>query len=133
MKRMGEIMKIEDIAELLEAKIDYMPEEFDTDIVNAGACDLMSDVLAYVAQDILLITGLLSPQVIRTANLMDISAVVFTRGKIPTQYIIDEARKSNIAVLSTSLKTFSTCGLLYQAGLRYIEDDTNSSEDHDAR
>ena len=126
-------MKIEEIVKLLDAKIHYIPEGYDIDINNAGASDLMSDVLAYVAQDILLITGLLSPQVIRTANLMDISAVVFTRGKIPTQYIIDEARKSNITVLSTSLKTFSTCGLLYQAGLRYIEDDTNSSENHDSR
>ena len=86
-------MKIEEIVKVLEAQILYIPDGYDVDISTAGASDLLSDVLAYVAEDILLITGLLSPQVIRTANLMDISAVVFVRGKVPSQEIIDEANK----------------------------------------
>ncbi|MBI5001426.1 MAG: hypothetical protein HZB92_07895 [Euryarchaeota archaeon] len=121
-------MKIEEIAKLLKATSHYIPDGYDADITYAGAADLMSDVLAYVARDVsyprrLLITGLVSPQVIRTASLLDISLVIFTRGKIPTQEIIDEARKASIAVLSTPLKTYSVCGLLYCAGVRSIDGD----------
>ncbi len=126
-------MKIEEIVKTLDAKIHYIPEGYDIEINNAGASDLMSDVLAYVAQDILLITGLLSPQVIRTADLMDISAVVFTRGKIPPEEIIEEAKKANIAILSTSLKTYSACGLLFSAGMRSIDGDTHSGTLRDAK
>ncbi len=121
-------MKIDEITKILNANVHYIPEGFNVDISYAGASDLMSDVLAYVAQDILLITGLLSPQVIRTADLMDISVVLFTRGKVPPQDIIEEARKANITVLSTTLKTYSVCGLLYCAGMRSIDGD--SGEDH---
>ncbi|MEW5936258.1 MAG: DRTGG domain-containing protein [Candidatus Thermoplasmatota archaeon] len=117
-------MKIEEVARLLNATVHYIPEGYDVDITYAGASDLMSDVLAYVAHDILQITGLLSPQVIRTASLMGISAVLFTRGKIPTQEIIDAAKDAKVAVLSTSLKTFSTCGRLYCAGIHSIDGDT---------
>ena len=96
-------MNIHEIAKLLKATTHHVPEGSDIDITHAGASDLMSDVLAYVAQDILLITGLQGPQVIRTAALLDISAVLFTRGKTPTSEIIEEAKKSNIAFLSTAL------------------------------
>ena len=123
-------MKIEEIAKLLNATIHCIPEGYDRDITTAGASDLISDVLAYVADDILLITGLQSPQVIRTVSLMGISAVIFTRGKIPTQEIIDEAEKSSIVVLSTELKTYTTCGLLYCAQVISIDGDKHNSEEH---
>ena len=124
------MMNINEIARLLKATLHHMPEGYDVDITHAGASDLMSDVLAYVAQDILLITGLMGPQVIRTASLMDISVVIFTRGKIPTPEIIEEAKKSTIAVLSTPLKTYTTCGILYCSGIRSIDEDAYCREDH---
>ena len=116
-------MLIEEIAKLLHATIHCLPDGYEKDITHAGASDLMSDVLAYVAQDILLITGLIGPQVIRTISLMDISAVVFTRGKIPDDNMIEEANRAGIAVLSTKLKTYTTCGILYCAGIRSIDED----------
>ena len=122
-QKAGAQMKITEIAELLKATLHYIPEDFDGDIVHAGASDLMSDVLAYVAQDILLITGLLSRQVIRTADMMDISAVLFTRGKVPGEDILIAAKETNIAVLSTEMKTFSSCALLYNGGIRSIDAD----------
>jgi predicted transcriptional regulator len=117
-------MKIEEIAQLLNARIHCIPEGYNKDITHAGASDLMSDVLAYVDQDILLVTGLVGPQVIRTISLMDISAVVFTRGKIPGDDMIEEASKAGIAVLSTDLKSYTTSGILYSSGIHGIEEDT---------
>lgn len=114
-------MKIEEIGRLLGATIHHIPVGYDKEISRAGASDLLSDVLAYISEDILFITGLTNLQVIRTAVLMDITAIVFTRGKEPTGKMIEEAKKSNVVILSTPLKTFTTCGLLYQAGLRGIE------------
>jgi hypothetical protein len=121
-------MKIEDIVKLLEAKIHHLPQDYDVDIIYGGASDLMSDVLtymsdlpAYVPKGMVLITGLLNPQVIRTAGLSDISAVIFTRGKVPNDKIIEKASKNTIAVMSTSHKTYTTCGLLYCSGLQSID------------
>ncbi len=116
-------MKLAEIADKIEATVHCQPEDNDMDLTHAGASDLMSDVLAHVAYDILLITGLLSRQVIRTADMMDISAVCFTRGKEPGQEIIDLARSSGIALMSTDLKTYTACGRLYEAGLRGIDTD----------
>jgi len=121
-------MKIDEIAKLLNATIHYMPEGYDKEITHAGASDLMSDVLAYVVQDILLITGLLGPQVIRTASMMDISAVIFTRGKVPTQDVINLAKDFQIGVLSTELKSYTTCGRLYCSGIRSIDEDLFQQE-----
>ena len=115
-------MKIEEIADILKAKILYLPEGFDADIQIAGASDLMSDVLAYVAEDILLITGLMSAQVIRVADLMDISAIVFVRGKVAQKDILDGAKEAGIDVLSTDMTTFTSCGLLHAAGIRGIKE-----------
>ena len=123
-------MKIEEIAKLIDAQIDYLPEGYDVDITTAGASDLMSDVLAYVAEDIILITGLLSPQVIRVSSLMDISAVVFIRGKKPTPEILDAAKDAGIAVLSSDGPSFSTCGILYQAGIGGIQNRKPQGDDN---
>ena len=117
----GTYMKIEEIVKILGATVHHIPDSYDKAITRAGASDLLSDVLAYISEDILFITGLVNQQVIRTAALMDITAIVFTRGKEPTEEMIEEAIKNNIVILSTPLKTFTTSGLLYQAGLRGIE------------
>jgi hypothetical protein len=121
-------VKIEDIANILEATIHYVPEESDLDITCAGASDLMSDVLTYISdmpphipKSMILITGLLNLQVIRSSALMDIHAVIFSRGKVPTEEIIEKARTNNIAVLSTDLKTYTACGLLFSEGLQSID------------
>lgn len=121
-------MRIEEIAKLLKARIHCIPEGYDKDITHAGASDLMSDVLAFVDRDILLITGLIGPQVIRTISLMDISAVVFTRGKIPDMDIIEAAKRAGVAVISTNLKTYATCGMLYCSGIRGIDEEVRADD-----
>ena len=122
-------MNIDEITKLLDARVYFLPGTFDKDITTAGASDLMSDVLAYVVEDILLITGLLSPQVIRVSDLMGISAVLFTRAKRPTEPILTAARETGVAVLSTKHTTFTTCGILHRAGIRGIREDELTGDD----
>lgn len=87
------------------------------DIHTACGCDLMSDVLAFVKDQSLLLTGLINSQVIRTAEMMDIVAVCFVRGKIPAQDVIDLASEKGIALLSTEYPLYVACGKLYEQGL----------------
>lgn len=89
----------------------------DLEVFSACGSDLMSDVMAFVKEQVLLLTGLINIQVIRTANLMDIGCICFVRGKKPTQEMITMAEEQNIILLSTKLPLFIACGKLYNAGL----------------
>jgi len=109
-------MKLSKVAEILGAEILYDGGE-DIEIESACGSDLMSDVMAFVKENVLLLTGLVSPQVIRTAEMMDIRAVVFVRGKVPAQNILELAREKGIAVMSTNYPMFIACGKLYSEGL----------------
>ncbi len=87
-------------------------------VENGSAADLMSDVLAISHTDALLLTGLTNPQVIRTAEMADIKAVVFVRGKYPPPETIALAEEKGIPLLSSPYTMYESCGRLYQAGLR---------------
>lgn len=109
-------MKISEIKEILGAEL-LAGNETDMDILSACGADLMSDVMAYVKENVLLLTGLVSPQVIRTAEMMDIKAIVFVRGKIPGQAVLDLAAEKDMVVMSTRNPMFIACGKLYSSGL----------------
>ena len=111
-------MKMNEIITLLEARQLCGDPQPELDFTNAFASDMMSDVLAYGQGQALLLTGLLNQQVIRTAEMLDIHCVVFARGKIPPDAVLEEARDLGIVVLCTQHTNFTTCGLLYQAGIR---------------
>ena len=111
-------MKISDIKTLLGAEVVCGENNLDRDVFSACGSDMMSDVLAYVKDQAVLITGLNNPQVIRTANMMDMVCVVFVRGKIPNEMTLDLARESGICVLHADIPMFACCGRLYEAGLR---------------
>jgi predicted transcriptional regulator len=83
-----------------------------------GAADLMSDVLAFGRPGMLLLTGLCAPQTVRTAAITDLTALVFVRGKIPTEDVIIMAKQAGLPVLSTSLTMFEAAGRLYGALFR---------------
>lgn len=110
-------MKIKDIAEILSADILTADADLDLEVFSACGCDMMSDVLAYVKNQAVLLTGLNNPQVIRTAEMMDMVCVVFVRGKIPDKTILDMAADKGIAVLATDKTMFVACGMLYAQGL----------------
>jgi len=111
-------VKIREVVKILDACVVTSTENFDDiEINSACGADLMSDVMAYVKENVLLLTGLVSPQVIRTAEMMDIKVVVFVRGKKPGQNIIDLAAEKGICVLTTHHPLYIACGKLYSAGL----------------
>ena len=93
------------------------------DIVTAFGSDLMSDVLAFVDEQTMLLTGLINSQVVRTAEMMDITAICFVRGKVPAEEVIDLAKEKGIALLSTPKTMYTSCGLLYTSGIRGLEND----------
>lgn len=111
-------MTIEDIREILNAKFIVGEDWKDKEVHTACGSDMMSDVLAFMKDQSVLLTGLVNPQVIRTAEMMDIVCIVFVRGKMPDEAIITMAKDKEIALLSTGHRMFSACGMLYEKGLR---------------
>lgn len=111
-------MTINDIRNLLDAELLCGENSLTHEVHTACGSDMMSDVLAFVKDQAVLLTGLLNPQVVRTAEMMDIVCIVFVRGKNPDKNVIALAEEMGIAVLSTSMRMFEACGVLYQNGLR---------------
>ena len=108
-------MKLSEIQSILDAEI--LTGSTDVEINTACGCDLMSDVLAFVKDQSLLLTGLINSQVIRTAEMMDIVAVCFVRGKKPADDVIELAGERGIAILTTAQPLYTACGKLYEKGL----------------
>lgn len=111
-------MQLSKVQTLLEARVWSEEEHLQQEVMSACGCDLMSDVLAYAKEKILLLTGLINLQVIRTAEMLDIKAIVFVRGKQPTKEMVEMAKTHHIALFSTQLPLYLACGKLYEAGLR---------------
>lgn len=120
------LMKIHEIKEILGAELLCGDEAMDSDVYSACCSDMMSDVLAYVKDQGVLITGLVNPQVIRTASMMDMICVVFVRSKTPSDEIIKLANDCGIVVMRSTLRAFEACGLLYTAGLSRLPGDRNA-------
>ena len=110
-------MKIKDIAELLGAEVLTPEISTETEVHTACGSDMMSDVLAFVKNQAVLVTGLNNPQVIRTANMMDMVCVVYVRGKRPDEMSLKLAEEYGICVLTTTTPMFACCGILYEHGL----------------
>ena len=110
-------MKLKEIQTLLSAKALTSDADPELTVVCACASDMMSDVLAFPKEHMALLTGLVNPQVIRTADMLDIRLVIFVRGKLPPQDVLDMAAENGITVLATPLTLFVASGILYQSGL----------------
>ena len=110
-------MKIETIRDLLEADIVCGEENLDREVNSACGSDMMSDVLAYVKDQAVLMTGLVNSQVIRTAEMMDMVCIVFVRNKKPTDEMIRLASEGGLVVMTTTLRLYEACGILYANGL----------------
>ena len=110
-------MKIREIATLLEADVLAGADCLEEEMHDACGSDMMSDVLAYVKDQAVLLTGLVNPQVIRTAMMMDMRCIVFVRAKQPTEEMVELAGENHIAVLCTKQRMYEACGKLYHAGL----------------
>lgn len=111
-------MTVSDIKNLLEASFLCGEDNADREVHTACGSDMMSDVLAFVKDQSVLLTGLCNPQSVRTAEMMDIVCIVFVRGKSPDESVIELAKERKIVLLSTPMRMFSACGILYENGLR---------------
>jgi len=112
-------MTIEEIAKVTQARI-LCGEDLNPPISRAFASDLMSDVLTLETDHTMLITGLANVQAVRTAEMSDISCILFARNKRVSDEMIRLARENNMVVMQTSYSVFYTSGLLYQAGIKPI-------------
>ena len=111
-------MKICQIKDLLGAKVICGEDMMDRHVYSACGSEMMSDVLAYVKDQSVLLTGLVNSQVIRTAEMMDMVCIVFVRSKMPSEEMIELAKDSGIALLATDKRLYEACGKLYEGGLR---------------
>lgn len=113
-------MLLREVKEILNASILSGEEYLDKEVEAAFACDLMSDVLAFVDDKVLLLTGLTNMQVIRTAEMLDLSTIVFVRGKTPDGEVLKLAEEKKMVLLRANHSLFVTSGLLYKHGLKGI-------------
>lgn len=111
-------MNLQEIANLINARIICGSEDMDCSVSYAFASDLMSDVLTIEGSGILLITGLTNLQAVRTAEMADISHIVFVRDKHATQEMVNLAVENNMVLLECSYSMFKTAGILYDAGIK---------------
>ncbi len=112
-------MKLSKIIELLNAQF-INNNGNDPEITCCMSSDMMSDVLAFAEAGALLITGLISTQSVRTADIADAVAIVYIRGKVPDEQTIELAKELNIPLISTKLSMFETCGILYAESIRGV-------------
>jgi predicted transcriptional regulator len=111
-------MRLKEIVETLQGRVLTHTYEGEMDIASGGAADLMSDVLAYTIEgNSILLSGLTNQQVIRTAEMAGIAAIIFVRGKKPQQSMIDLAEELSIPLISCEHSMYKACGLLSHAGL----------------
>ena len=125
-------MTIREIAKILDAKWVCCEEGADQEILYAFASDMMSDVLAYVELDTMLLTGLINSQSVRTAEMLDIPCLVFVRGKNPHEDAVRRAKAIGLPTLLTQCSMFEACGRLFAAGLGAIKlEDYDGDQDYD--
>ena len=111
-------MTIREAKELVHATLLCGEDKLDEEVHSACGSDMMSDVLAFAKCKCVLLTGLCNPQVIRTAEMMDIVAIIFVRGKMPDEAMMELSEEMEIPLLATPHRMFSACGILYETGLR---------------
>ncbi|MBR4768190.1 MAG: hypothetical protein IK088_04345 [Lachnospiraceae bacterium] len=119
-------MKISTVQTLLEAELICGEDLLDEEVYSACGSDMMSDVLAYVKDQAVLLTGLVNAQVIRTAVMMDMICIVFVRSKRPTEEMITLAKNAGIVVMASKHRMYEACGRLYANGL--VQDAVKAEE-----
>jgi len=110
-------MQLRDVLKAIDGKVITTDVDLDISVQMGCGADLMSDVLAFTHADTLLLTGLTNPQVVRTADMAGIRAIVFVRGKLPPAETVALAREKAIPLLASKYTLFETAGRLFAVGL----------------
>jgi len=121
-------LRISDIKEILKAEVVAGQEHLDRTVAAGVASDLMSDLLRGPTEDAVLLTGLNNVQVVKTAVVAGIGAVVLVRGKRPAWDMIKYAKEHQLPLLATPFTMFSACGRLSMRGLKGVENKPSGSE-----
>jgi predicted transcriptional regulator len=114
-------MKVSEINDILKGTILCGEDRLDDIISGVGSTDLMEDVLSAATEGCVLLTGVVTEQVIRTAKVARVGAIVFVRGKQPSQNVIDLAKTYHLPILLTRYSLFVASGRLYMGGLRGLD------------
>jgi predicted transcriptional regulator len=114
-------MNICELIEIIEGTLITVPGNMNREIKGGFGADLMSDVLASIQPEAVLLTGLCNPQVVRTAQMADVAAIVLVRGKHPPIETIRLANAEGVPLISTPYGMFEICGRLHSAGLASLE------------
>ncbi|MGQ9489484.1 MAG: DRTGG domain-containing protein [Anaerolineae bacterium] len=110
-------MKLGEVLRVIDGRLLSKEADLDLKVQMGCGADLMSDVLAFTHAGTLLLTGLTNPQVVRTADMAGIRAIVFVRGKLPSTETVLLAEEKGIPLLASQYTLYETCGKLYKAGL----------------
>jgi predicted transcriptional regulator len=114
-------MNIRELIKIVDGKLISQPGNLNREIKGGFGADLMSDVLASIQPEAVLLTGLCNPQVVRTAQMADVAAIVLVRGKQPPAETINLANEEELPLISTPFGMFEVCGRLHMAGLVSLE------------
>lgn len=114
-------MDVNELIRLIDGKLISQSADLSCEVKGGCGADLMSDVLASIQPEAVLLTGLCNPQVVRTAQMADVAAIVLVRGKTPPKETIELATQEKIPLISSRYGMFELCGRLYQAGLASLE------------
>ncbi len=121
-------LSIRQICELLSGQIICNDELADNKVASACGCDLMSDVLAFTRPGSILLTGLTNSQVVRTAEMLDLKAIVFVRDKRPDERTIQMAQGLHMVLIITPFPLYESCGRLYKIGLAGCQESKHQAE-----
>jgi predicted transcriptional regulator len=114
-------MKIAEIKDILDAKVLYGEDQLDNMVTAGGAADLMEDVLAAAAKGCVLLTGVSTDHVVRTAEIVGVAAIVIVRGKEPPKAFVEMVKTYKIPLLLSKYSLFVACGRLYMNGVRGLD------------
>lgn len=124
-------MNVEELIQIIQGDLINTQADLSREVKGGCGADLMSDVLASIQPEAVLLTGLCNPQVIRTAQMADVAAVVLVRGKVPPAETINLAKEEGIPLISSPFGMFELCGRLFQAGLTSLERPLNKDDNCD--
>ncbi|MDD4226025.1 MAG: DRTGG domain-containing protein [Mariniphaga sp.] len=113
-------MKVDEILKHADAQLITTVSDRCRNLDMAFSSDLMSDVLTLDEENILLITGLSNLQLVRTAEMADIQAVLIARGKRATPEMIELANENGIVIMETPYSIYKASGILFAKGLKAV-------------
>jgi predicted transcriptional regulator len=110
-------MKLETVRDILDCRVLTGDDRLSEEVAVGCGADLMSDVLAFIKPQALLLTGLTNVQSVRAAEIAEVKAIVYVRGKLPDKEAVEVAKERGMVVLATALPMYESCGRLYARGL----------------